>query len=94
MPSEAELSFAAPATTDGELRRLLLDNPEAIDGPAAESMTKNPRTLQEDQPLREAERLVRTHRVDEIPIVDAEGRPVGLLDVQDLITLKVVRDPS
>jgi len=32
--------------------------------------------------------------VDEIPIVDAEGRPVGLLDVQDLITLKVVRDPS
>ena len=80
--------------TDGDLRRLLLDNPEAIDGPSAESMTKNPRTLQEDQPLREAERLVRTHRVDEIPIVDAEGRPVGLLDVQDLITLKIVRDPS
>ena len=80
--------------TDGDLRRLLLDNPEAIDGPAAESMTKSPRTLQEDQPLREAERLVRTHRVDEIPIVDAEGRPVGLLDVQDLITLKIVRDPS
>ena len=53
--------------TDGDLRRLLLDNPEAIDGPAAESMTKSPRTLQEDQPLREAERLVRTHRVDEIP---------------------------
>ena len=26
--------------TDGDLRRLLLDNPEAIDGPAAESMTK------------------------------------------------------
>ena len=80
--------------TDGDLRRLLLDNPEAIDGPSAESMTKNPRTLQQDQPLREAERLVRTHRVDEIPIVDAEGRPVGLLDVQDLITLKIVRDPS
>ncbi|MEC7196491.1 MAG: CBS domain-containing protein [Planctomycetota bacterium] len=50
--------------------------------------------MQENQPLREAERLVRTHRVDEIPIVDAEGRPVGLLDVQDLITLKIVRDPS
>lgn len=80
--------------TDGDLRRLLLDNPKAIDGPSAQSMTKNPRTLQEDQPLREAERLVRTHRVDEIPIVDAEGRPVGLLDVQDLITLKIVRDPS
>ena len=62
--------------------------------PAAASMTKNPRTLQEDQPLREAERLVRIHRVDEIPIVDAEGHPVGLLDVQDLITLKIVRDPT
>ena len=80
--------------TDGDLRRLLLDAPEAIDAPAAASMTKNPRTLQEDQPLREAERLVRIHRVDEIPIVDAEGHPVGLLDVQDLITLKIVRDPT
>ena len=67
--------------TDGDLCRLLLDNPEAIDGPAAESMTKSPRTLQEDQPLREAEDSSAPTGWMRF-LVDAEGRPVGLLDVQ------------
>jgi arabinose-5-phosphate isomerase len=35
---------------------------------------------------------MREHRVDEIPVLDHEGRPVGLVDVQDLIALKVVRE--
>ena len=32
----------------------------------------------------------RRFRIDEIPIVDAEGRPLGLIDVQDLVALKVI----
>ena len=35
----------------------------------------------EDQ-VRDAVRLVRERRLDEIPVIDAEGRPIGLLDVQ------------
>jgi len=45
-----------------------------------------------DALVRDAVRMVRELRVDELPVVDAEGRPLGLLDVQDLIALKVVRD--
>ena len=30
--------------------------------------------------------------MDEIPVVDADGLPIGLVDVQDLITMKVVRE--
>ncbi|MFU8829835.1 MAG: hypothetical protein ACNA8P_10445 [Phycisphaerales bacterium] len=37
-------------------------------------------------------RMVREFRQDEIPVVDESGAPVGLLDVQDLIALRVVRN--
>ncbi|MCA9311781.1 MAG: CBS domain-containing protein [Phycisphaerales bacterium] len=42
--------------------------------------------------VRDAVRLVRESRQDEIPVVDGDGRPVGLLDVQDLMAMKVVID--
>ncbi|MEM9167162.1 MAG: KpsF/GutQ family sugar-phosphate isomerase [Planctomycetota bacterium] len=78
--------------TDGDLRRLVLSDPGALDKPIANVMTRSPRTLQDDALLRDAVAMVRQHRQDEIPVVDADGKPVGLLDVQDLITLKLVRD--
>ena len=31
-------------------------------------------------------------RVDEIPVVAPDGTPVGLIDVQDLIAMKVVQE--
>jgi arabinose-5-phosphate isomerase len=55
-------------------------------------MTKHPRTLPADALVRDAVRMVRELRVDELPVVDAEGKPLGLLDVQDLVAMKVVRD--
>lgn len=30
------------------------------------------------------------YRIDELPVVDAKNKPVGLIDVQDIVTLKVV----
>jgi hypothetical protein len=35
---------------------------------------------------------VQASRRDEIPVVDQHGRPVGLLDVQDLMALRLVKD--
>ena len=29
-------------------------------------------------------------RIDELPVVDDTGRPVGLIDVQDLLRLRIV----
>lgn len=78
--------------TDGDLRRLLLHHPEKLDGPIRDVMTRSPRSLRDDALVRDAVRLVREFRADEIPIVDGEGRPVGLLDVQDLVAMKVVHD--
>ena len=38
----------------------------------------------------EAMALMRQHRIDELPVVDEQDRPVGLIDVQDLVVLKML----
>lgn len=77
--------------TDGDLRRQLNDHGAAFLGRAMkEVMTPRPCTLAVDALVRDAVQLVRERRLDEIPVVDADGRPVGLVDVQDLIAMKVV----
>ena len=78
--------------TDGDLRRLILERPERLEAPIRDAMTRSPRALRDDALVRDAVRMVRELRADEIPIIDADGRPVGLLDVQDLVAIKVVQD--
>ncbi len=78
--------------TDGDLRRLILRDARALEAPIERVMTRSPRSLPDSALVRDAVRLVREFRQDEIPVVDAGGRPVGLLDVQDLIAMKVVQD--
>ena len=75
--------------TDGDLRRQVFHG-LSLDAPVAEAMTRNPTTLPHDAPVRDAVRIVRERRIDEVPVIDDEGRPVGLIDVQDLVALKVI----
>lgn len=76
--------------TDGDLRRLVLRDRGELDRPIGDVMTRNPRTISSDALARDAVALVLEHRQDEVPIVDGDGKPVGLLDVQDLVALKLV----
>ena len=76
--------------TDGDLRRLVADDPARLAQPINNAMTTSPRSLPDSALIRDAVRLVREHRQDEIPVVDEQGAPVGLLDVQDLIAMRVV----
>jgi arabinose-5-phosphate isomerase len=82
--------------TDGDLRRLVenhgSDLPQVLGRPVREVMTKSPGTLPDSARVRDAVQMVREHRRDEIPVVDSQGRPVGVLDVQDLIALRLVKD--
>ncbi|MBL8745909.1 MAG: KpsF/GutQ family sugar-phosphate isomerase [Phycisphaerae bacterium] len=78
--------------TDGDVRRLVLSDPGGLDRAIGEVMTRSPRTLSSGSLVRDAVRMVRENRQDEIPVVDDSGRPVGLLDVQDLVAIKVVED--
>lgn len=78
--------------TDGDLRRLIIRDMSALDRPVSDVMTRSPSHLTIDALVRDTVQLVRTHRQDEIPVVDRDGRPVGLVDVQDLISLKIIED--
>jgi len=71
--------------TDGDLRRHVLRDRDALDLPIERLMTPNPTTVQADRLAAEAWREMRRRSFDELPVVDAAGRYVGLLDVQDLL---------
>jgi arabinose-5-phosphate isomerase len=76
--------------TDGDLRRLIRDGADFLRRPIDDVMTRNPRRLPDTALVRDAVQLVRELRIDEVPIVDGDGKPVGLIDVQDLMALKVI----
>ena len=78
--------------TDSDVRRLVRRDPRGLARPVAEVMTKHPKHLTVDDLVRDAVRLVRERRLDEIPVIDHEGKPVGMVDVQDLIAMKVVTE--
>ncbi len=78
--------------TDGDLRRLIERDRAALDRPISDAMTRRPGTLHAGALVRDAVKMMREHRRDEIPVVDDAGKPVGLLDVQDLIALRVVKE--
>jgi arabinose-5-phosphate isomerase len=78
--------------TDGDFRRLMIGNRGALDRPIGEVMTRDPRTLPDSAIAHDAVQLIRETRQDEIPVVTADGRPVGILDVQDLIAMKLVQE--
>lgn len=76
--------------TDGDLRRLIedgLSNPRELRVDAA--MTPSPRSISADTFALEALALLHQFAIDQLPVVDGEGRLVGLLDVQDLLNLKI-----
>ncbi len=72
--------------TDGDLRRHLRENGEMIlKEPVKKLATLKPLAIEEEKLAAEALHLLKSRRIDELPVVDKKGRAVGLLDVQDLL---------
>ncbi|MBN2483702.1 MAG: KpsF/GutQ family sugar-phosphate isomerase [Candidatus Omnitrophica bacterium] len=76
--------------TDGDLRRHLGKDKNILTRPVEEVMTKGPVVVREDDLASAAVEILETKKIDEVPVVDKLGRPVGMLDVQDLIAAGVV----
>jgi arabinose-5-phosphate isomerase len=72
--------------TDSDLARLIeARRDDALDRPIAEVMTRDPFTARLGARVLDAVEVLRRHKISELPVVDAAGRPAGLLDVTDLI---------
>ena len=76
--------------TDGDLRRALDTELDVRTAKIAEVMTRNPRTIGADQLAVEAARLMETHKINGLIVVDGQGRAVGALNIHDLLRARVV----
>ena len=76
--------------SDGDLRRLILsEGGSALERRIGEVMTRDPKRVRADALAADAMATMRRHRIDELPVVDGADRAVGLIDVQDLVVLKL-----
>lgn len=76
--------------TDGDLRRHLDGKVNIANKKIKEIMTKSPVTIRKDKLAAEAFQILRSKKIDEIPVVDDKNKPVGLLDVQDILKAGLV----
>ena len=72
----------AGIVTDGDLRRHM--SPDLLARTVDEVMTRDPKAVSPDMLLAEALEFVETRKVAALPVV-ADGRPVGLVHVLDLL---------
>jgi arabinose-5-phosphate isomerase len=76
--------------TDGDLRRKSQKDKTLFNKRLSDVMTRSPLTIEPDMLASDAAALLRTRKVDNIPVVDAKNRPIGVLDAQDLIREGIV----
>ncbi|MBI2922640.1 MAG: KpsF/GutQ family sugar-phosphate isomerase [Planctomycetes bacterium] len=76
--------------TDGDLRRKMSVDADVLKKPIGQHMTRNPKTIGPDRLASEALCLLREKKIDEVPVVGADGIPVGMVDVQDLLDVGLV----
>src|SRR5262249_11878906 len=85
------------ADSDGRLRGIFTDSDLArlfesrrdnlLDGPIRHVMTKNPATVPHGSMMSDAVSIMAERRISELPVVDADGRPAGLIDITDIVAL-------
>lgn len=85
--------------TDGDIRRLLLQDPGALQRPVSDAMSADPLTITPDDLAAEGLHVFESRttavqgaprRVGDMPVVDADGRPVGMLMLKDLLQAGIV----
>jgi len=76
--------------TDGDLRRHIEKDKNILLKKVKDVMTKKPLTVKNHHLAAEAFQILRSRRIDEVPVLDKKGRPVGLVDVQDILKAGIV----
>ncbi len=89
--SEADLLLkeTAPALPQGAIRLAWRpkERSKAAGVTASEVMTKPAVTIHEDAPVAEAARLMQSHKVKRLPVVDASGRLRGIITRTDVLSV-------
>ncbi len=74
--------------TDSDLAKLLEHAAEnLLDEPIARCMTRHFQVVRQGEFLPEALRILAQRKISELPVIDQEQRPVGLIDVTDVMSM-------
>jgi arabinose-5-phosphate isomerase len=74
--------------TDSDLARLFEHRRDGeLDGAIRDVMTKAPLRVEVDSMMVDAVAIMAGRKISELPVVDAEGQPVGLIDITDVVAL-------
>lgn len=76
--------------TDGDLRRNLERYPHLLRKRIKDVMTKGPVVVKDTDLASHALKVLEKKHIDEVPVVDEFLKPVGMIDVQDLIVAGIV----
>lgn len=76
--------------THGDFARCFRKDPALGDKSVADLMTKNPISVKADDLAVEVLKTLGQSRIDDLVVLDDNGKPVGLVDTQDLARLKIV----
>ncbi|HLH53472.1 MAG TPA: KpsF/GutQ family sugar-phosphate isomerase [Verrucomicrobiae bacterium] len=76
--------------TDGDFRRQIASDGDLLNERLSRVMTRNPISVREDALAAEALKVFNERDIDDLIVVDASRRPVGLVDSQDLPKLKLM----
>ncbi|MEO5960439.1 MAG: KpsF/GutQ family sugar-phosphate isomerase [Opitutaceae bacterium] len=76
--------------TDGDFRRSALTGADFLFKPVSTFMTRRPKTISDTALGVDALRLFEAYKIDDLIVLDARGKPVGLVDGQDLPKFKIL----
>ncbi len=81
--------------TDSDLVRMLEQNEQsALDGSIQQVMTRQPTTVLHGTPLTQAIELLVRRKISELPVVDDQGMPIGLIDITDVLAQEEIHQAA
>ena len=72
---------------DGDLRRGIEQHDDILSRPVEDFMTRDPKTIQSGAFALEALAVLKAHMIGDLPVVDANSTPVGIVALKDLISI-------
>jgi arabinose-5-phosphate isomerase len=76
--------------THGDFARHFPDTPGIGSLPVGDFMTLKPVTISADKLAAEVLQILERHRIDDLVVLDDEGKPIGIVDSQDLTRQKIL----
>jgi len=75
---------------DGDIRRRLVEDADALHKPCGPRMNPHPKTATPDRLAAETLRTMQTMQIGEMPVLDEIGRAAGMLNLKDLLKVGIV----